>query len=725
MNIVIILTLVYMFSLFGAIVFRLAKCPREERLKRLKNFKHGKFALIYLAVIPLFFLAHRYNGQSIDGAFWLSVRACIEVVVLRFDFAAVAPLLTENVLYHVAIECLFSLVVLNTLMFTLSFCGQWLYNRVSLFIARRSRKKIVAVIGSGKNALDILCSVPKGYKAILFCELTPELKEKAYLCGAAAYALKSGDDLGILFKKFFGDFSKRNIAAIVALEDDAKSLLCVKQFCSAIATADQKDLPLTEDRGLKVYVFASKANEEIFAHYVEASNGVVRFVNRHKQIALDFIDRYPFTQFMTEREIDYATATIREGIDLNIFMIGFGKLNESLFLASVSNNQFLTLKDGKLTEKPVCYRIYDRYYPQGKFTENAQVHSGDLHYGYLRYREFLDHYKGRENEFLELLPMPADVKAYPLEVTHPDFYSSIRSELTRENTYNYVIVSFGTDMENIGLAEKLQQKLREWEVTSPVKIFVKVRDASATKVLCEDLGEVVLFGSDRGSVYNAELILHEKIDRMARLRHLLYTAEDKVKSAEKANPDAMDDMAIQEAARKKWYSFKEYQRESNLYACLSVRMKLQLCGYDYAECGEDRREEFLRTYEENDRRIPSALETAGKPVWQYSNAAQFRDSLRWTFAVQEHQRWCAYMIARGFVPCNKREILSPDKKKMLEKRKHGNLTTMEGLVEFREMIANATGKTTEETDVIRYDYQLMDDADWLLNESGYKIIQKN
>ncbi len=82
------------------------------------------------------------------------------------------------------------------------------------------------------------------------------------------------------------------------------------------------------------------------------------------------------------------------------------------------------------------------------------------------------------------------------------------------------------------------------------------------------------------------------------------------------------------------------------------------------------------------------------------------------------------MIASGLISCSKREILELEKQDMLQKRKHANLTTTEGLVEFRKIIAQATGKAEEETDVIRYGYQLMDDIDWLLKECGYKIIKK-
>ncbi len=724
MNIVIIITLVYMIALFVAIIVWLTNCSKDERLNRLKDFKRGKFVFIYFAVFPLFFLANRFNGENIEGAIWLSIHDCFSVAVLQFDYATVYPLLTENLLYHIALEILFSLVVLNAIIFTLSFCWQWLYNRISLFFLRRSRKNAVVVIGTNSNALNILESVPKGYKAVLIGNVTREIKDEAYLRKAGYISLKKDDDLGRIFSKLFRNFKNRKISAIMNLENDENSLIYVNQLLAIIKTEDLSKLPLTKNVGLSVYIFAENTNAEIFSHYVEESNGILRFINRHKQISIDFIDRYPLTQFMTEREIDYSTATIREEIDLNIFMIGFGKLNENLFLASVSNNQFLTLNDGIMKPKPVNYHIYDRYYPQGKFTEKKEPYSVNLHHNYSRYKEFLDYYTNQKHEFLEFVVPPANVINHPLEINHPKFYSSLRPVLMKNNTYNYIIISFGTDMENIELAKKLQQKLNEWMVKSPVKIFVKVRDAKVTKSLKENFQNIIFFGANAECVYNAEIILREKIEQMSRFRHILYSAEDQAKKDNHSNSEILNDTSLQEEARKKWYSFKEYQRESNIYACLSARMKLQLCGFDYSTEGEDCSTDFIRAYEKNDKRVPSDLKVMDKSIWRYSNADQFRNSIRWTLAKQEHLRWCANMITNGFVPCSKTEILTKDKKELLNMRKHGNITTMKGLVEYREMLAQKMGKSTEETDVIRYDYQLMDDIEWLLQQCEYKIIKK-
>ena len=104
----------------------------------------------------------------------------------------------------------------------------------------------------------------------------------------------------------------------------------------------------------------------------------------------------------------------------------------------------------------------------------------------------------------------------------------------------------------------------------------------------------------------------------------------------------------------------------------------------------------------------------------------FKKSLRYTMAILEHYRWNAYMLSKGVVPAKRQEILGEKTNgKNYSLRRHGNLTTMDGLVEFRKMIANRDGKSELETDVIKYDYQIMDDVIWLLTIMNQDLIRKS
>jgi hypothetical protein len=98
-------------------------------------------------------------------------------------------------------------------------------------------------------------------------------------------------------------------------------------------------------------------------------------------------------------------------------------------------------------------------------------------------------------------------------------------------------------------------------------------------------------------------------------------------------------------------------------------------------------------------------------------------------AIHEHARWNAFMISKGLIPANLKQIL--EEKDSEGKytngnnsalRHHGNLTTYEGLTQFRKIVAQRDKVPEEKKDVIKYDYQLLDDAHWLLEKLDYKII---
>lgn len=92
------------------------------------------------------------------------------------------------------------------------------------------------------------------------------------------------------------------------------------------------------------------------------------------------------------------------------------------------------------------------------------------------------------------------------------------------------------------------------------------------------------------------------------------------------------------------------------------------------------------------------------------------------------------MLSKGMVPASKETILNDKTEKdgktvytngkSYELRRHGNITTFEGLIEFRKMIAERNGTSEAEEDVIKYDYQILDDAFWLLHENGFAIVEK-
>ena len=100
----------------------------------------------------------------------------------------------------------------------------------------------------------------------------------------------------------------------------------------------------------------------------------------------------------------------------------------------------------------------------------------------------------------------------------------------------------------------------------------------------------------------------------------------------------------------------------------------------------------------------------------------------------EHFRWNSFMISKGMIPSSINQILT---EKIVKKgkevysngknyydRRHGNLTTFDGLVEFRKILASRDDLDEKVYDVIKYDYQILDDAYWLLDSCGFEIFKK-
>ena len=131
---------------------------------------------------------------------------------------------------------------------------------------------------------------------------------------------------------------------------------------------------------------------------------------------------------------------------------------------------------------------------------------------------------------------------------------------------------------------------------------------------------------------------------------------------------------------------------------------------------------FMSTYQEGDPIKYKAQEVGGKKIVEYTN--DFKEgSLRQRLAIHEHLRWNAYMITQGVVPSSIKEM-QKEGGKNLTLRRHGCLTSFDGLKEYRQIMAERNGTNQECEDVIRYDYQLFDDLIWLLERNGNTLIKR-
>lgn len=453
-------------------------------------------------------------------------------------------------------------------------------------------------------------------------------------------------------------------------------------------------------------------------------------MDKYQKTAINFINKYPFAKFMTEEHIDYNTSLIKEGVKINAILIGFGKTNLQIFSSSVANNQFITEVDGKIGVKKVEYYVFDRDTSKGKrFLEQ----------NYYRCKNFCK--CEDQNDYLPFPDYPAEEYFYDLNVTDESFFCEIKKIISMPKSVNFVIIAFGSDAENVDFAQKLSKKCRESNVKN-LNIFVKVENAR-NGLYSENERNFHVITTESEVENRNEDIINEPIYEMARMRNEIYYLEYELTLSDIKSLTQAKIAEIGKKARDKSYTLATpFNSESSLFGVLSIRSKLNLMGLDYCRLDENDKhalteDEYFAVYAQDDQ--PDfdfySVRVAGKPIIRYT--LNFKNSRRKNLAFHEHLRWNAYMIAKGFVPATKRDILqSVDLNgkytncKDFVLLRHGNLTTFYGLELFSKMIAerdikqyDSIAQAEENKDVIKYDYQLLDDAYWLLTCNGYKIVK--
>ena len=708
----------FLYFLYSG-VFKYAKKP-VERFLFFKSFKHGQFTLIYPSAIPLFFLARFYQTGNVIESLLKSVKDTVAALVLDLDFDAVKDLFYSNDFYRIAYIACIVAIFFNTVLFLFTVFYQTTANWLRVLWRTHLARKLNVVVGALDQNRQLIEALVKGEQVLYLSKFTPEERDWLFAHGVAYRPFEKPEELA----DFAGrrKLKRRHIRVIINTGDDVQNLLYTDAIAELIAAQGSPQFVLENKYGIDAYVFGAQKNCSSFARYVEKTKGRVHYKDRYFMIAYDFESRYPLTNFMDETHLNYEKGTLRPDVDVNVAMIGFGKVSRQLFLTSVANNQFISEDGaGNPYSRKVSYYLYDKDLDDEK----------NLNHTYYRYETEILEGKIDRSLYYPLPEKPALTVPRKGNINDKGFYDKLHADLIAKEgkrAFNYLIVSYGEDLENLDLAAKLYAKLLEWGLLDCTYLFLRVRNHElASNVIAGDFGDgkhVFCFGDEREAIYNVSHIVNEANERMARHRHYTYTAEKDTTRTEEQ---------ISKAAGEKWFDgYDETKRRSNLYGCLNLRFKLQLMGYDCvpkAEKGEDAAKSYYADYEKNDPIDYGEVEKTvnKKRIVTYSNAAIKPGSLRYNLAFQEHARWNAYMITEGYIPAPISSVAAYGGN-CVEQRMHCNITTFEGLVAFRKEAAkhekDPARQNEEAQDVIRYDYHLLDDAEWLLNAGDKKIISR-
>lgn len=754
---IISLAILCSLMLFG--VYNLRMQIKSRKYKFFKGYNYGVIALIFIPAFLIYLAAYLEEKEGFMAVF-SALNSMVEIILLKYDTKEVMELAGKNTLYAVATYTCFIVAALNTGLLVISLAWHYIWEHTRKYKVRFCREALV-IFGLNEGSKKIYRSDSKRSKLIvdyiekdaadkLYEERIPYHSTptpEEFLVECASRAIKDGFFVRLIFRLLKrGSASKRKFIIVINSGEDDKNVLLCKHLVRMLADATGDDRKKYLAR-LRIYVMGDPEYQSIYYDIMAGGYGCLRYVNKYQRIAVDFIDQYPLSKFMTDEHVDTDTALVKNGVDINVCFIGFGRVNREIFLTSVANNQFLEAGECDPTLKKVRYHMFDR-----ARSENDK----NLNHSYYRFKHeclTLD-----EKDYLPLPSLPAEEFFYPTDVNDFAFYEQLRAICTARRTdLNFAVISFGTDLENIDLAQKLVEKRREWGLPN-LYIFVKSENFRKEDTFIDDDG-CYFIGYDADTVYGIENIIADKMQLMARHRDEIYNIDksiaEKKREAEKKrseSPSATDaedengslitDDMIAEAiaeAEEKWYKpKKQIERDTNLFASLSIRSKLNLMGLDYVredEAGEALTfDEYMSIYAAGDMPDIKITTDGATPVITYT--LDFKKSKRRNLAIQEHQRWNSFMLSRGMVPSTidliKHETAVNDKGevnftngKSYDDRRHGNITTFEGLVEFRRIVAERDGKPEADADVIKYDYQLLDGVFWILTTAGYKIVKNS
>lgn len=719
-----------LFAMLGILLFHLCQ-KRSHRIPYVRNYKKGGFVLNYVIMMWIYFVGLLYDGKDVLEAIPTAVVQAIDSIALKLNTASVGKLMADSILYTLLVYSGYFLVLFGTVLFALSVAQQYLWSKWHSICIKHTRKERLFLFGYSADILSVCRTDSERRFKYIIAKLSKEEKEKLYIEGVP-YADFDPEE-----------WAENNIAALLAQTDrktktvffihtgnDKKNVTIGERFAEAL-TAAPVGVQKTLFEKVSIYVLGDPMHQAVYENIMKKGHGCIHYVNKYQKIAMDLFDRYPITMFMDETQIDYKNSLLKPDVDVNIALIGFGKTNRQVLFSSVALYQFLSDSADGPVHKPVKYFVFDK---------DAAEQNKNMNHDYYRFKQkkkTID-----PTDYLPLPELPAEEYYEHINVNDDDFYPTLKQIITRsKRDANFIVVAFGDDLENLDMAHRIVEKCKEWDVPN-VTIFVRAFEWRKEQTSLADNDNCHFFGNESKAVFDIDVILASKIYKMAKMRTEHLDIERAITRGDVKihglDPEHLKKELDKQSARadEKWYTVKApMQRETALYACLSLRSKLHLMGLDYVPVGADgiplSEEEYLQRYAGEDRPVMMdiTLPLGHKPIVDYG--IDYPPSRRRNMAMQEHNRWTAYVISKGMIPATRKEILTEPRTdgkrpytdgKNYALRRHGNLTTFEGLVEFRKMLAERDQAPEVEKDRIRFRYQLLDDAYWLLTQNGYKIV---
>ena len=549
-------------------------------------------------------------------------------------------------------------------------------------------KNVIIIFGYNEDAKKMIKNF-KDDKVRMTCildagVLNKYVEEKTYLdrygIGYLEIPYKEKEDYVKAIRRVI-KWKGKNYTVITFFEKDKKN----DEFSTAIIK--YLNDPKLNKGNSRFIMNVDSVQEEFLQRKFHDENGVdllkgkLRTYNKYDLNSYLFNKEHTFSKylnFLNSEDFKFVNEDCTLGdVDIHMYIIGFGKVNQPLLRDALVNNQFV-----KRVKKQNGYVLEPYEIKADVFDENEIIKAYGLSNGLFKY------HKGDYNE-KEYLPLPHDyisnvIIHNEVNIEETNFINTIYDDIKKriyENgrkQVNFFYVSLQSDMYNTLIADNIRKHIQNIDGSYS---FFFVRKERLTKDDKQD--DYFKYMGNDNLLFTPKNVLLDNIYSSAKQEHAFYLRKWK-------------DADIEE----EWNKLPRTKQLSNLYAILGLYFKKDLLNCDEKDYQSKYNPNNLEPVGDND------IDRLVRPQKSF---VPFD-----VLAVSEHERWNAFELSQGVLPMKKEMFINLNKEtkeqedgvnKTSDWNYHFCITTQEGLVEYYKILKKYKFGGAN---VIAYDYDLMD-----------------
>ncbi len=493
--------------------------------------------------------------------------------------------------------------VLSSLNAAITVFSRILRNRMRLS-AKLNKKECDIVIGTDENALKYADTTPCVILSdtVLDRDTVKDLVDKGYTVLNRNFTPQ-------LLNGFL--FNKSTRYNIICFDQSDSGLEYINTYLNCNPQCKTK-------KNINLYIEMDSSKAEIIQSEIlnnsDLKSKIITF-SADELICRRFTMKNPLTKYIP-RDFYEEDTSLKTDADINISFIGFGATNREMYRQCVNNNQFVKWNDktNSYDVYPVNYHIFDN--------------NIDASHRYINgLKEDLEELN--KEEYFPLPSLPFETKVHSF-IPHFDeenednrhFKKVLNTVSENKNSYNWIIIDTKDYYQNIKVGARLRSML---EGRKNYHIFIY-----SCFAFPEDDDYITYWGNP-DEIFNHDVVVNNSLSDLAFILNKKYVEKNK---------------NIKEEIQESWKKLDHFKRFANTYAAINLKFKLNLLGLDITRA-ENPDIEASRALL-NEKYIKNIQHTSYN---DYKNR-----SVRNALIAQEHARWNAYYLLKGFMPFEKAKI---------------------------------------------------------------------